>query len=109
MLSDDEAELPRLIEAARAERAALRAKLPDGARQAAAGGPRIVSGTPEQIAEKVYWLHRLGIEHLLVRFLGEWHGQTRWIAERSMRLFSERVIPRFDNGARERPLLAVPG
>jgi alkanesulfonate monooxygenase SsuD/methylene tetrahydromethanopterin reductase-like flavin-dependent oxidoreductase (luciferase family) len=109
VLSDDEAELPALIEAARAERAALRATLPDTARKVAAGGPRIVSGTPEQIAEKVGWLHGLGIEHLLVRFLGEWHGQTRWIAERSMRLFSEQVMPRFHDGARDRPLLRASG
>jgi alkanesulfonate monooxygenase SsuD/methylene tetrahydromethanopterin reductase-like flavin-dependent oxidoreductase (luciferase family) len=95
VISDDEAELPGLIEAAQAEREALRAKLPGGARQVAAGGPAIVSGTPDQIAEKVRGLRSLGIEHLLVRFLGEWHGQTRWIAERSMRLFSEQVIPRF--------------
>jgi alkanesulfonate monooxygenase SsuD/methylene tetrahydromethanopterin reductase-like flavin-dependent oxidoreductase (luciferase family) len=95
VLAEDEAELPRLVEAARAERAAQRAKLPDGARQVAAGGPKIVAGTPEQIAEQVDLLHGLGIEHLLVRFLGEWHGQTRWIAERSMRLFAEQVAPRF--------------
>jgi alkanesulfonate monooxygenase SsuD/methylene tetrahydromethanopterin reductase-like flavin-dependent oxidoreductase (luciferase family) len=95
VLAEDEAELPGLIEAALAERAALRANLPDGARQIAGGGQQIVSGTPGMIAEQVAAVRSLGIEHLLVRFLGEWHGETRWIAEQSMRLFSEQVIPRF--------------
>jgi hypothetical protein len=67
----------------------------------------VISGTPEQIADKLFYLHKLGIEHLLVRFMGEWHGQTRWIAEQSMRLFSEQLIPEFDRGSRERPLLAL--
>jgi hypothetical protein len=39
--------------------------------------------------------------------MGEWHGQTRWIAEQSMRLFSEQLIPAFDTGARPREPLAV--
>ena len=84
-----------LIEAARAEHAVLRAKLPGAVRQVAAGGPNLISGTPEQIAEQVQGLHEGGIQHLLTRFLGEWHGETRPIAERSMRLFAEQVIPRF--------------
>jgi alkanesulfonate monooxygenase SsuD/methylene tetrahydromethanopterin reductase-like flavin-dependent oxidoreductase (luciferase family) len=107
VLSENERELPDLIEQAQRERAALRAKLPEAARQVAAGGPRVISGTPEQIADKLFYLHKLGIEHLLVRFMGEWHGQTRWIAEQSMRLFSEQLIGEFDRGSREQPLLAL--
>ena len=95
VISEDESELPGLIEAARAEHAVLRAKLPGAVRQVAAGGPNLISGTPEQIAEQVQGLHEGGIQHLLTRFLGEWHGETRPIAERSMRLFAEQVIPRF--------------
>jgi alkanesulfonate monooxygenase SsuD/methylene tetrahydromethanopterin reductase-like flavin-dependent oxidoreductase (luciferase family) len=109
VISEDEAELPGLVAEAQAEREALRAKLPEAPRQVAAGGPKVIAATPEQLADQLHFLHKLGIEHLLVRFLGEWHGETRWIAERSMRLFSEQLIPEFDRGSRERPLLAVSG
>jgi alkanesulfonate monooxygenase SsuD/methylene tetrahydromethanopterin reductase-like flavin-dependent oxidoreductase (luciferase family) len=102
VVAEDEEEISGLIEAARAERAALRAALPADARQIAAGGPKIISGTPGRISTQVQLLRDLGIEHLLVRFLGEWHGQTRWIAERSMRLFAEHVIPRFTGSPRQR-------
>ena len=37
----------------------------------------------------------VGINHLLVRFLGEWPGKTRGISEDSMRLFAREVLPRF--------------
>jgi alkanesulfonate monooxygenase SsuD/methylene tetrahydromethanopterin reductase-like flavin-dependent oxidoreductase (luciferase family) len=107
VISEDETELPGLVAQAQAERAALRGRLPQGPRQVADGGAKVIAGTPEQIAGRLRFLHKLGIEHLLVRFLGEWHGETRWIAERSMRLFSEQLMPEFDRGSRRRALLAV--
>lgn len=55
----------------------------------------VIAGTPEQVAEQVRRLQDLGVNHLLLRFLGEWHGSTRWISEQSMRLFSEQVMPEF--------------
>lgn len=63
----------------------------------AAGGDMhdAIAGTPEMVAAKVQELVDLGINHLLVRFLGEWTGETRHISETSMRLFSREVIPRF--------------
>jgi hypothetical protein len=37
----------------------------------------------------------MGIQHVLVRFMGEWSGETRHISEASMRLFARDVMPRF--------------
>lgn len=72
----------------------------------AAGGDTrdVIMGTPDQIAEKVRALSELGINHLLVRFIGEWTGETRPIAENSMRLFAKHVIPQF----KDMPALADP-
>jgi alkanesulfonate monooxygenase SsuD/methylene tetrahydromethanopterin reductase-like flavin-dependent oxidoreductase (luciferase family) len=63
----------------------------------AAGGDMwgTIAGSPETVAARVQELADLGINHLLVRFLGEWTGQTRHISESSMRLFAREVIPRF--------------
>ena len=63
----------------------------------AAGGDMsdIIAGSPETVAAKVQALSDLGINHLLVRFLGEWTGETRYISENSMRLFSREIIPQF--------------
>jgi alkanesulfonate monooxygenase SsuD/methylene tetrahydromethanopterin reductase-like flavin-dependent oxidoreductase (luciferase family) len=63
----------------------------------AAGGDMsdIIAGSPETVAAKVQALSDLGINHLLVRFLGEWTGETRYVSENSMRLFSREIIPRF--------------
>jgi alkanesulfonate monooxygenase SsuD/methylene tetrahydromethanopterin reductase-like flavin-dependent oxidoreductase (luciferase family) len=55
----------------------------------------LVAGSPDTVAAKVEELANLGINHLLVRFLGEWPGKTRGISEDSMRLFSREVAPRF--------------
>ncbi len=65
----------------------------------AAGGDmaNIIAGNPDTVAAKVQELVDLGINHLLVRFLGEWPGETRSISETSMRLFSREVMPRFTN------------
>jgi alkanesulfonate monooxygenase SsuD/methylene tetrahydromethanopterin reductase-like flavin-dependent oxidoreductase (luciferase family) len=63
----------------------------------AAGGDmhNVIAGNPDTVAAKVQELRDLGINHLLVRFLGEWPGETRPISEASMRLFSREVMPRF--------------
>ena len=63
----------------------------------AAGGDmrEMIAGTPDAVAAKVQALADLGINHLLVRFMGEWPGETRAISETSMRLFAREVMPRF--------------
>jgi alkanesulfonate monooxygenase SsuD/methylene tetrahydromethanopterin reductase-like flavin-dependent oxidoreductase (luciferase family) len=62
-----------------------------------AGGDMLgtIAGSPETVAAKVQELADLGINHLLVRFLGEWTAQTRAISEESMKLFARDVMPRF--------------
>ncbi|HKT16462.1 MAG TPA: LLM class flavin-dependent oxidoreductase [Stellaceae bacterium] len=63
----------------------------------AAGGDMddLIAGSPDTVAARVQELAQLGINHLLVRFLGEWPGQTRGISEDSMRLFAREILPRF--------------
>ena len=63
----------------------------------AAGGDmaNIIAGNPDTVAKKVQELVDLGINHLLVRFLGEWPGETKPISEASMKLFAREVLPRF--------------
>ena len=63
----------------------------------AAGGDmyQTIAGNPDTVAAKVRELSDIGINHLLIRFLGEWPGETRHISEASMRLFAREVIPRF--------------
>jgi alkanesulfonate monooxygenase SsuD/methylene tetrahydromethanopterin reductase-like flavin-dependent oxidoreductase (luciferase family) len=55
----------------------------------------VIAGNPDTVARKVKELRDLGINHLLVRFLGEWPGETRGISEQSMKLFAREVLPRF--------------
>jgi alkanesulfonate monooxygenase SsuD/methylene tetrahydromethanopterin reductase-like flavin-dependent oxidoreductase (luciferase family) len=63
----------------------------------AAGGDMraLIAGSPETVAAKVQQMADLGVNHLLVRFLGEWAGETRYVSETSMRLFAREIIPRF--------------
>jgi alkanesulfonate monooxygenase SsuD/methylene tetrahydromethanopterin reductase-like flavin-dependent oxidoreductase (luciferase family) len=63
----------------------------------AAGGDMTdtVAGSPETVAAKVQQLAKIGINHLHVRFLGEWKGETRQIAVDSAELFATEVMPRF--------------
>jgi alkanesulfonate monooxygenase SsuD/methylene tetrahydromethanopterin reductase-like flavin-dependent oxidoreductase (luciferase family) len=63
-----------------------------------------VVGSPDTVAQKVHALHALGVNHLLLRFVGEWVGDTRWISEESMKLFAEEVAPRFRDSAPARAL-----
>lgn len=62
---------------------------------------RTIAGSPDTVAARVQELVDLGINHLMVRFLGEWLGRTRGLLERSLRLFADEVAPRF---AENRPL-----
>jgi alkanesulfonate monooxygenase SsuD/methylene tetrahydromethanopterin reductase-like flavin-dependent oxidoreductase (luciferase family) len=55
----------------------------------------IIAGSPDTVAAEVQRLADLGINHLIVRFLGEWLGQTRGLLERSLQLFADEVAPRF--------------
>lgn len=55
----------------------------------------VAAGSPETIAKLVGRFAELGMNHLLVRFMGEWTGETRSVAETSMRLFAAEVMPRF--------------
>ena len=55
----------------------------------------VVAGSPDTVAAKVQQLADIGINHLHVRFLGEWNGETRQIAADSAALFAKEVMPRF--------------
>jgi alkanesulfonate monooxygenase SsuD/methylene tetrahydromethanopterin reductase-like flavin-dependent oxidoreductase (luciferase family) len=54
-----------------------------------------ISGSPDTIAAKVQQLVDMGINHLHLRFLGEWDGETKHIGETSAELFAKEVMPRF--------------
>jgi alkanesulfonate monooxygenase SsuD/methylene tetrahydromethanopterin reductase-like flavin-dependent oxidoreductase (luciferase family) len=54
-----------------------------------------IAGSPDTVATEVQKLVDLGVNHLIVRFLGEWLGKTRRLLERSLELFAEEVAPRF--------------
>jgi alkanesulfonate monooxygenase SsuD/methylene tetrahydromethanopterin reductase-like flavin-dependent oxidoreductase (luciferase family) len=54
-----------------------------------------IAGTPDTIAAKVQQLADLGINHLHLRFLGEWAGETRHICKTSAEMFAKEVLPRF--------------
>lgn len=73
----------------------------DTANAFAAGGDmgNTIAGSPDTVAARVQELSNLGINHLLVRFLGEWTGETRHVSETSMRLFANEIIPRFKDVA----------
>jgi alkanesulfonate monooxygenase SsuD/methylene tetrahydromethanopterin reductase-like flavin-dependent oxidoreductase (luciferase family) len=64
----------------------------------------LIAGSPDTVAKRVQQLADLGVNHLLLRFLGEWPGETRWVSEQSMKLFSEKVAPRFRGIAPAREL-----
>jgi alkanesulfonate monooxygenase SsuD/methylene tetrahydromethanopterin reductase-like flavin-dependent oxidoreductase (luciferase family) len=55
----------------------------------------VIAGNPDTVSAEVQKLVDVGINHILVRFMGEWTGATRHIAESSMRLFAQEVLPRF--------------
>ncbi len=63
----------------------------------AAGGDMkdILAGSPDTVAAKVREIADLGINHLMVRFLGEYAGKTRHICEMSAELFANNIAPQF--------------
>ena len=114
MVADTDDEAKARAEAARAEHLAIRHSFidrngvtegpvaiakpghPAGAAYAAGGDMwETIAGNPDTVAAQVQRIADQGINHLLVRFLGEWTGETRHISESSMRLFSREVAPRF--------------
>lgn len=67
----------------------------------ARGGDMIetYAGSPATIAQKVKEHADMGINHILVRFIGEWTGRTRHIFENSVKLFAKDVMPQFKSRA----------
>jgi alkanesulfonate monooxygenase SsuD/methylene tetrahydromethanopterin reductase-like flavin-dependent oxidoreductase (luciferase family) len=66
-----------------------------------------IAGTPDSIATKVKQLADMGINHLHLRFLGEWDGETKHICKASAELFAKEVLPRFDDAQPARQPVAV--
>jgi alkanesulfonate monooxygenase SsuD/methylene tetrahydromethanopterin reductase-like flavin-dependent oxidoreductase (luciferase family) len=67
-----------------------------------------IAGTPDAVAAKVRQLADMGINHLHLRFLGEWDGETRYVFKESAELFAKEVLPRFADEQRSgRPALAA--
>jgi alkanesulfonate monooxygenase SsuD/methylene tetrahydromethanopterin reductase-like flavin-dependent oxidoreductase (luciferase family) len=64
----------------------------------AKGGDHVgsICGSPETVAKSVQEIIDAGIGHLHVRFLGEWAGETRYIAKASAELFATEIMPRFE-------------
>jgi len=54
-----------------------------------------IAGNPDTIAAKVKQLGDMGVNHLHLRFLGEWDGETKHICKASAELFAKEVLPRF--------------
>ena len=79
-----------------------------GARQRGASTGAALIGSPDTVGKRIEQLSEWGINHLMLRFMGEWAGQTKGIAESSMRLFNEEVMPRFKNVATPNGAAAVP-
>jgi len=59
------------------------------------GQGETIAGSPETVAARVQELMNTGINHLHLRFAGEWAGETRHICEASAVLFAKEVMPRF--------------
>lgn len=130
VVADTDAEAQRRLDLARAERTTMRQKYaeqhgplhgplararpsqPTGQSSAsafAAGGDMMDSivGSPATVARRVQELVDMGVNHLLLRFVGEWTGETRWISETSMKLFAQEVAPQFRDIAPPRDLDAL--
>lgn len=66
-----------------------------------------IAGSPDTVAAKVKQLADQGINHLHLRFLGEWAGESRHICKDSAELFAKEVLPRFaEEQPARRPALA---
>lgn len=66
----------------------------------AAGGDMkaTIAGSPDTVAAMVQKLADAGINHLHLRFLGEWDGETQPICKETAELFAKEVMPRFAGG-----------
>lgn len=58
-------------------------------------GPGQLIGSPDTVAAGIQRIADLGVNHILLRFMGEWTGRTRSVAEKSMKLFGKEILPRF--------------
>jgi alkanesulfonate monooxygenase SsuD/methylene tetrahydromethanopterin reductase-like flavin-dependent oxidoreductase (luciferase family) len=54
-----------------------------------------IAGSPETIAAKIHELVELGINHVHLRFIGEYAGKSRQTMIDSAELFAREVMPRF--------------
>jgi alkanesulfonate monooxygenase SsuD/methylene tetrahydromethanopterin reductase-like flavin-dependent oxidoreductase (luciferase family) len=54
-----------------------------------------IAGSPATVAAKIQQLADAGINHVHLRFIGEWAGKTREICEHSALLFAKEVMPHF--------------
>jgi alkanesulfonate monooxygenase SsuD/methylene tetrahydromethanopterin reductase-like flavin-dependent oxidoreductase (luciferase family) len=126
VVADTDEEAQRRARAAQAEQMAIRRRYiqafgkmdgPVARRQPgesnadayAAGGDMkgTIAGSPDTVAAEIQKLVAVGINHLMVRFLGEWAGETRSVCETSLQLFSREIIPRFKHVAPLRDPLAL--
>jgi len=64
-------------------------------RSRAGGHAATPVGNPDTVARRIQQISDWGVSHILLRFTGEWSGETRDVAEKSMRLFHQEVMPRF--------------
>lgn len=77
----------------------------------ASGGDMIetIVGSPDTVAAKIAELADAGVNHVHLRFLGEWLGETKQIAADSATLFAKEVMPRFaDVPPLREPLILEP-
>ena len=126
VIADTDAEAQKRLDLARAERTVMRKRYSEqhgplhgplarartglsNAAAFAAGGDMMDSivGSPETVARRVQDLVDMGVNHLLLRFVGEWTGETRWISETSMKLFAQEIAPRFQGIAPHRTLASI--
>ena len=54
-----------------------------------------IVGSPDTVADRLQELVDAGVNHVHIRFLGEWLGETRHVCEASAKLFAKEVMPRF--------------
>lgn len=54
-----------------------------------------IVGSPDTVAACIQELVDLGINHVHIRFLGEWLGKTQDVCRKSAELFAKEVMPRF--------------
>jgi alkanesulfonate monooxygenase SsuD/methylene tetrahydromethanopterin reductase-like flavin-dependent oxidoreductase (luciferase family) len=111
LVADTDDQAHHAAQTAKAERLAVRARffekhqqgllgpvagvLTSDAFQNGADLTTTIAGSPDTVAHEIQQLADHGINHLIVRFLGEWLGDTRPTLQRSLQLFADDVAPRF--------------